>query len=267
MTRRRIEPNLDASQHHPLLVKGHRMTSPTHTLTRRRARLLSGATLAVIGSVVALSGGGLLAAFGTNGTLGLGSHLLSSPSAAIVSPVSSIKHTSGLASLAGQPALKLSATPLQGGTGVFVGVGRAADVDRYLSGAATEQVTDLSADGYAMTGIRHGGRLNATPPAAQRFWVAKASSDRSAAQINWKVWDGQYRVVVMNTNGHGGVAATTAIAVTVPHIAIGAIAALLVGLLIAGGGTLLLIRATAQLSPSVNPSDRTAGAEAHATTI
>src|SRR5450755_457992 len=163
------------------------MTSPTHTLTRRYARLLPGATLAVIGTLVALSGGGLLAAFGTDGTLGLGSHLLSSRSVAIVSPVSNIKHTSGLTSVAGQPALKLSATPLQGGAGVFVGIGRAADVDRYLRGAATEQVTDLSADGYAMTGIRHGGRLDATPPAAQQFWVAKASSVRSAAEINWKI--------------------------------------------------------------------------------
>ena len=118
-----------------------------------------------------------------------------------------------------------------------------------------------------MTGIQRGGRLDAPPPAAQRFWVAKASSVRSAAQINWKVRDGQYRVVVMNANGHGGVAATTAIAVTVPHIAIYAIAALLVGLLMGGGGTTLLIRATARPSSGVNTSDRTAGAEAHATTI
>ena len=71
----------------------------------------------------------------------------------------------------------------------------------------------------------------------------------------------------MNANGHGGVAVTSAIAVTIPHIAIYAIAALLLGLMIGGGGTALLIRATTRPSPSVSPSGRSAGAEAHAASV
>jgi hypothetical protein len=243
------------------------MTSPAQPTTRRLARLLPGATLAVIGSLLVLSGGGLLAAFGTDRKLGFGPRLLSTPTTAIVSPVSSIKHVSGLASVAGQPTLTFAATPLHAGTGVFVGIGLAADVDRYLAGSTTEQLTDLSTDRYMMTRVRHGGRLNAAPPATQQFWVARATSHHPVAQLKWKVRDGQYRIVVMNANGHGGFTATSAIAVTIPHIAIYAIATLLLGLLMGGGGTTLLIRATAQPSSSVNTVDRTAGAEAHATTI
>ena len=58
----------------------------------------------------------------------------------------------------------------------------------------------------------------------------------------------------MNTNGHGGFATTSAIGLTIPNIAIYAIAGLLLGLLMAGGGTTLLIRATSQPRTIANAS-------------
>jgi hypothetical protein len=239
-------------------MKGNHVTSTTQRTIRAIGRLLPGGALAVIGTVLALGGGGLLAAFGTDGQLTSGRHLLSTPAAAIVSPVASIKHTSGVASVVGQPRLRLSASPIQGTGGVFVGIGRTADVNRYLAGVATEQVTDLNVAPYAITEVRHSGRLNASPPALQRFWVAKATSTRAAAQINWKIHDGQYQVVVMSANGHGGFATTSAIRITVPNIAIYAIAGLLIGLLMVGGGTTLLIRSTRQPqtnTTAANPTD------------
>lgn len=244
-------------------MKGNDVTSTTQQTIRAITRFLPGGTLAVIGSLLALSGGGLLAAFGTDGQLASGRHLLSTPAAAIVSPVASIKHTSGVASVVGQPRLRLSASPVQGTARVFVGIGRTADVNRYLASVATERVTDLNVDPYAITEVRHGGRLNVSPPAAQRFWLAKASSTRTAAEVNWKIHDGQYRVVVMSADGHGGFATTSAIGITVPNIAIYAIAGLLLGLLMAGGGTTLLIRSARQPSTSAtasNPIDSAASA-------
>jgi hypothetical protein len=243
-------------------MKGKDMTSSRQQSIRTLRRLLPGGTLAVVGSLLALSGGGLLAAFGTDGSLASGPHLLSTPTSAIVSPVASIKNTSGVASVIDQPTLRLSAAPVQGTAGVFVGIGRAADVDRYLAGVATERVTGLNVDPYSITGIRHSGGLNAAPPAAQRFWVAQASSTRTAAQINWKIRDGQYRVVVMNANGHGGFASTSAIGITIPNIAIYAIGGLVLGLLVAGGGTALLIRATRQPRTIANASSPTPSAAA-----
>jgi hypothetical protein len=213
--------------------------------TKRLTRFLPGATLAVIGSLAAIAGGGLLAAFGTDGRLASGPQLLSTPTSAIVSPIANIKNTSGVANVIGQPTLRISASPVQGTAAVFIGIGRAADVDRYLAGVATQEVSNLSVEPYSITGTRHGGRASAQPPTTQRFWVAQASSTR-AAGINWTVRDGQYRVVIMNANGHGGFATTSAIAITIPNIAHYALAGLFLGLLIAGGGTALLIRATRQ---------------------
>ncbi|MBV9338763.1 MAG: hypothetical protein JO243_22975 [Solirubrobacterales bacterium] len=233
--------------------------TPTHTpRIRTLARFLPGTSLAVIGSLLAFSGGGLLAAFGTDGQLASGPHLLSTPASAVVSPIASIKHTAGVATLTGHPTLRISATPVQGTARVFVGIGRAADVNRYLAGLSTEQVTNLDVDPYALTGTLHSGRANALPPTSQRFWVAQANSTH-AAEINWKIRDGQYRVVIMNTNGQRGLATTTKIGITIPNIAAYSLTALLLGLLIAGGGTTLLIRASSQSrnewnTPSQAPS-------------
>ena len=235
------------------------MPSPTTRPIRNFTRFLPGVTLAVIGSLLAIAGGGLLAAFGTDGKLASGPHLLSTPTGAIVSPVASIKDASGVATVTGQPTLRLSASPVHGTAAVFIGIGRAADVDRYLAGVSTEQVTDLP---YSMAGIRHSGLPNATPPTAQRFWVAQATSTGRAAEINWKIHDGRYRVVVMSANGHGGFASTTAIGITIPNITAYAIAGLLLGLLIAGGGTALLIRTTRQPQATANASSPTADAAA-----
>jgi hypothetical protein len=239
--------------------------TPTNTpRSRFLARFLPGATLAVIGSLLAFSGGGLLAAFGTNGNLASGPHLLSTPASAVVSPIASIKHTAGVATLTGQPTLRITATPIQGTARVFVGIGRAADVNRYLAGLATEQVTNLDVDPYMITGALHDGRANAVAPTSQRFWVAQANSTH-AAEINWKIRDGQYRVVIMNANGQRALATTTQIGITIPNIAAYSLAALALGLLIAGGGTTLLIRTNRQHPNGPGTTSRATTTAAHAT--
>jgi ABC-type Na+ efflux pump permease subunit len=228
--------------------------------TQSFTRFLPGATLAVIGSLAAIAGGGVLAAFGTDGTLNSGPHLVSTPAAALVSSVTKIKNTSGVATITGQPTLRVSVSPVQGTTAAFVGIGRAADVDRYLARVSTEEVSSLSSNPYSVSGIRHAGEANAQPPATQHFWAAQASSTH-ATEINWKIRDGQYRVVIMSANGHAGFATTSAIAVTLPHIARYALAALLLGLLMAGGGTALLIRASGRPRSeqnSIDPAPRAA---------
>jgi hypothetical protein len=219
------------------------VSSPTKRQIRGAARFIPGGGLAVIGSVAAIAGAGLLAAFGTDGRLASGPHLLSTPATAVVSTVANIKNTSGFAAATGHPTLRISASPIQGTTGVFVGIGREADVDRYLAGVATKEATSVNVEPYALKGITHGGRANVQPPTTQHFWVAQASSPRTAA-IGWRIRDGRYRLVVMNANGHGGFAATAAIGITIPYVAYYALAGIIVGLLLATGGTALLIRAT-----------------------
>ena len=173
-------------------------------------RFIPGAGLAILGSVIALAGVGLLAAFGTDGRLDSGPHRLATPSAAIVSSVASIKNTSGVTSLLGQPRLRVAASPVHGGAATFVGIGRTADVDRYLAGVSTDEVTGLTVYPYSINSALHNGRADAPRPATQHFWVAQASSTR-AAVINWKIRDGRYRVVIMSADGRGGSAASSGI--------------------------------------------------------
>jgi hypothetical protein len=86
----------------------------------------------------------VLAEFGLDGKLNYGPRLLSTPATAVVSPVTSIKHTDGVTSVFGQPTLRVSASPLQGTSRVFVGIARASDVERYLAGVTTVKSNNLS---------------------------------------------------------------------------------------------------------------------------
>src|SRR5437868_11715491 len=64
---------------------------------RTIGRFLPGGMLAVLGTLAVLGGGGVLVAFGTDGRLSSGPHLVATPAAAIVSSVANIKNTSGVA--------------------------------------------------------------------------------------------------------------------------------------------------------------------------
>ena len=227
------------------------MSSTNTQRTRIIARLLPGASLAVMGSLLALSGGGVLAAFGTHGSLASGPHLLSTPASAIVSPISTIKHTADVTTIAGQPTLRVSSRPVGSTSRIFIGIGRTADVQRYLAGVSTQDVTSLSVDPYAINGMLHSGRPTVQRPSTQRFWVTQASST-GAAELHWKIRDGRYRVVIMSANGHGGFATTTGFGITIPNIAEYAIAALILGLFMAGGGAALLIRTNRPSSDGSN---------------
>lgn len=218
------------------------MPPTTKRPIRGVARFLPGASLAVIGSLAAIAGGGLLAAFGTDGRLASGPHPLSTRATAIVSPITSIKNTSGIAALTGKPTLRISASPVQRSAGVFVGIGPAADVDRYLARVSTERITSLNTDPYTITQTTRSGQTTPRPPATQPFWVARSTSTHTTS-ITWKIRDGRYRLVIMNANGQPGLATSTAIGITTPNIAYLSLAGLIIGLLMAGGGTALLIRA------------------------
>lgn len=224
---------------HQSTVKTDEPPSPPWNFTRS----LPGAALAVAGTLVALGGGAVLATFGTDGRLASGPRLLSTPTSALVSSVASIKNTSGVAAIAGQPTLQISAAPAHGTAAAFVGIGRAADVNRYLAGASTQEVTDLSVDPYSINAVRHAGQTKPQPPATQHFWAAQSTST-GMAEVNWKIHDGQYRVVIMSANGHTGFATTTTFGIRSPDIPDYAVPTLVLGLLMAAGGTALLIRAS-----------------------
>jgi hypothetical protein len=110
---------------------------------------------------------------------------------------------------------------------LFLGIGPASAVDRYLSGVSHDVATDVSVTPFHLTLARQGGTATPAPPGSQSFWVASASGTHPA--LTWTVTSGSYRVVVMNTDAAAPVAFAGGLDLTIPHsFAIG------IGLLIGG---------------------------------
>jgi hypothetical protein len=112
---------------------------------------------------------------------------------------------------------------------VFVGIGPAEAVSRYLRGVPRERVSDLvEGSGTVVAGTRR-----PAPPQSQRFWVASAAGTGRQA-LGWDVRDGDWRIVVMSADAARGVRADVAVGAELPAL-------LGVGLaLFAGGGLFLL---------------------------
>jgi hypothetical protein len=109
---------------------------------------------------------------------------------------------------------------------VFVGIGPAADVDRYLDGVAHDVVTDFDLEpDYSR---QRGGRPS-SPPSEQGFW--KESVTGSGVQtLEWDPEDGDWRAMLMNADGSRGVEAELRIGAELDSLLwIG------IGLLVAGG--------------------------------
>jgi hypothetical protein len=209
----------------------------------RIAAIVAGALLALAGTGLAAAGTGLFATFGSDGTVNSGRHSLSTSSTALVSEAADIEDTAHVADVVGKPRIRLSVHATAPTSGVFVGVGPAKQVERYLASASYAEVTDIDLDPFDLDRRAHRGSKRPARPASQGFWVAKATG-RDAATLRWKVRDGDYRVVLMNADGSRRVHADGDVGLTLPHMA--TIAWSLVGgglLLMAGGATAIALGA------------------------
>jgi len=211
---------------------------------RRKSRTVPvtiGAALATIGAVAALAGGGVLAAAGDDGTIGSGgTHTVSTPTAALVTDTAEFSDLNEVESLVGDPEVGVTATATGDGPDKFVGIGRAADVDRYLAGVEVDRVSDVEIDPFEYDKRRRPGNETATSPTAQSFWVASSSGHR--ADIDWKVRDGSYKLVVMNADGSRGVSADSHFEAGAPYLSTLALTTMLIGLMLVGGGLVLVAR-------------------------
>jgi Domain of unknown function (DUF4389) len=83
--------------------------------------------------------------------------------------------------------------------GIFVGIGRTADVERYLAGVERDQVVDVDYEPFDATYVRRPGGAPSTPPGEQRFWAASASGPGEQT-IVWRAQSGNWTVVAMNAD-------------------------------------------------------------------
>jgi hypothetical protein len=92
---------------------------------------------------------------------------------------------------------------------VFVGIGPEADVTRYLQGVAQDVVTDLDSSGDPEYTRERGGPPSG-PPGEETFWVARLSGTGEQT-LDWEPDDGDWRVVLMNTDASRGVSSELSI--------------------------------------------------------
>jgi len=208
------------------------------------AAMVVGAVILGSGFLTAVSGGALLALFGDGQIVSSGSHPVATSSSAFITDMGTINGIHGLDILTGAPTLHISADSI-GDTGVFVGVGPTAEVERYLDGVATETVTDLELSPFSIDTMRNNGGAIAGAPTEQDFWVTSSTSS-DVATVTWEIENGSYQVVVMNADGSAGVLTAVEIGASLPSSSGLWILVLGIGVLIMFGGGVLLVAGARQ---------------------
>jgi hypothetical protein len=117
--------------------------------------------------------------------------------------------------------------------GVFIGVARTADVDRYLRGVAQSTVRDpFDADGEPTIDFVDGGSPSVAPADAP-FWVASATGTGEQT-VTWEPEQGDWTLVVMNGEGTTPVEADVSLGAELPVLDTVGNVLLVVGLVVVG---------------------------------
>jgi hypothetical protein len=212
-------------------------TLPAPTSRRPGAgRIAAAATLGVIGLLLAAAGiAGITArASSDGGYVSTGNHAYSSSGRAIVTDAMDV----GVFPDWLVARLRVGASsdkPL------FVGIGRRADVDRYLAGVAHSTIEDLNYGPFDVSYSDQAGSAIPARPAAQSFWDT-SSTGAGRQTVSWKVRHGSWRVVVMNADGSKGVATEAKVGATVHGALVVVIVGLALGLALLAGGVALVAR-------------------------
>jgi hypothetical protein len=144
-----------------------------------------------------------------------------------------------------------------GGRPVFVGIGRSADVQRYLGRVAHSELTDFRHHRPVYVDVP--GARPATPPAGQDFWVAR-SQGLGNRRVDWDPQDGVWTVAAMNADGARGVAVQGEIGAKLDWLIWLGVVLTVVGLVLSVGGTILILvigrRASRDRVSVPEPADR-----------
>ncbi len=136
--------------------------------------------------------------------------------------------------------VRVEVTAAEPATGVFIGVARSADADRYLAGVGHGRVGELGSDGGLGVTSEIRGGAPAALPGDEDFWVAQTEGTGTQT-LQWTPSDGDWTVVVMRADGAAGVDVDARAGVTVPALpwiwsgllVVGAVMAIVGALLVA----------------------------------
>ena len=136
--------------------------------------------------------------------------------------------------------IRLRVTPSGAAGAIFVGIGRASDVDAYLRGVVHETVVNVDFDPFEVESTRTAGVRAPAEPASQAFWSAQ-SSGTGTQTVRWAVRSGTWSVVVMNADGSPGVRFDGNVGARISHLAWIGGGLLAGGLLILAGGIVMIV--------------------------
>jgi hypothetical protein len=132
---------------------------------------------------------------------------------------------------------------------VFVGIGPANDVNRYLADVRHASV-EFSGDDVVIIG--HNGTRQLVAPGNQGFWVADATDGTLA----WDIESGRWAIAVANADGTPGVDVEVTAAARVPFIRPIGVALVIAGLLgLAVGSTLTYLGVRSTPAPTPAPTE------------
>jgi hypothetical protein len=127
------------------------------------------------------------------------------------------------------------------GRPIFVGIGRKADVDRYLAGVAHSTIEDLDFGGFDVSYGKTAGSTTPARPDSQPFWAVSAEG-RATQAVTWRIRSGHWRVVVMTADGSAPVVADAKVGATVHGEVAIAFSILGVGLALLAVAVALVVR-------------------------
>ena len=133
--------------------------------------------------------------------------------------------------------VRIRVTPNTPGA-LFIGIGHSTDVDRYLAGVDRTVITEFWGD---KTENVAGGPV-ASAPGTQDFWVASATGS-GPQTLTWDPAGGSWTVVVMNADGHPGIAMGADLGAKVPALPWIGLGLLVGGAIFMAGGAFLIVGA------------------------
>jgi hypothetical protein len=222
---------------------------------RRGLKLGLGIPMLLIGLFTTLGGVALLVLVGTDGTFTLPVTPARSSGHALVLDTLDVGEN-----LASSGSFSATVGVTIGGSGgdVFVGIGPADDVAKYLRGVKVDRIVQVNWPGGMRTETENSGTRTPRPPGEQTFWVAKAQGP--TAMLRWPVAGGDWTMVIMNADASSGVSVTASGSLGLPALGPISVGLLVVGLAILVGGILLTISGSKtpkpdRSSPPPRPDD------------
>ena len=198
--------------------------------------IVFGAVAGLIGALLAIAGVAVIALTGGDGSISSGTEMLGTSTYALVSEPAAVDAGPGRSVDA---TLRITAESTTR-TAVFVGVGPAVDVDRYLSGVEYDEVRDVTFSPFRFETERREGVRAPERPVGQRFWTEQASG-AGRQTVEFRVQAGDHRIVVMNADASPGVEVRASFGVRAPWVRRLGIVLAIVGVALVLLGLLLLV--------------------------